>query len=40
MKSNKQVQYLGVTLQDDLQWNSHLFNLEKNWAFPYDYYQK
>ena len=34
VKLNKQVKYLGVILQDDLHWNSHLFNLKKNWAMP------
>ena len=29
IKLNKQVKYLGVILQDDLHWNSHLSNLEK-----------
>ena len=29
IKLNKQVEYFGVILQDDLYWNSHLFNLEK-----------
>ena len=30
MKLNKQFKYLGIILQDDLPWNSHLSNLEKN----------
>ena len=30
MKLNKQVKYLGIILQDDLPWNSHLSNLKKN----------
>ena len=30
IKLNKQVKYLRVILQDDLHWNSHLTNLEKN----------
>ena len=40
IKQSSQVQYLGVILQDDLHWDAHLTNLEKNSVVALVYCQK
>ena len=40
IKQSSQVRYLGVILQDDLHWDAHLTNLEKNSVVALVYCQK